>query len=155
MRGFGTLPIATSAIGGTLLYAGMFVLSVSVPVVIGASLVLAGAYGLAYLPPIFSKKKMAVVATGPHRIQVFSGGCKLCEETADIVEVGKCKDCRLEVLKVGEEKNGALVKQYNIISVPSIVIDGKIKVEWKPTFPWYCGDAFYAMLQARYPLKRS
>ncbi|MDV3293121.1 MAG: thioredoxin family protein [Nitrososphaerales archaeon] len=88
----------------------------------------------------------------PHRIQVFSGGCKLCEEAAEIVEIGKCKDCRMEVLSIDGRKTKPLMKRYSIGAVPSIVIDGKIKVVGIPTFPWLCGDGFYEMLERRYPL---
>jgi len=47
------------------------------------------------------------------------------------------------------------VKRYNITAVPSIVIDGKIKVVGVPTFPWFCGDEFYGMLERKYPLSAS
>ncbi len=88
----------------------------------------------------------------PHRIQIFSGGCKLCKDTADIVEIGKCKSCKTEVLDIASKANARLVKQYCITAVPSIVIDGKIKVVGVPTFPWFCGDEFYGMLESKYPL---
>lgn len=88
----------------------------------------------------------------PHRIQIFSGGCELCKHTADIVELGKCKDCMMEVLDVGNRDNAELVTRYHITAVPSIVIDGKIKVVGKPDFPWFCSKEFYAMLEKKYPL---
>ena len=88
-----------------------------------------------------------------HRIQIFSGGCKLCEDVAGIVEVGKCKDCKMEVLDVANKENAQLVERYDITVVPSIVIDEKIKVVGVPTFPWFCGDRFYAMLESMYPMK--
>jgi hypothetical protein len=93
-----------------------------------------------------------VIESLPHIIQIFSGGCDLCKETAEIVEVGKCKDCKMEVLDI--EKNRELAAQLNITSVPSIVVDGKIKVAGKPTFPWFCGDDFYKMLERKYPLRK-
>lgn len=88
----------------------------------------------------------------PHRIKVFSGGCELCEDAADIVELGKCKDCKMEVLSVGARENSALVKKYNVTAVPSIVIDEKIKVVGVPSFPWFCGEEFYSKLEREYPL---
>lgn len=91
----------------------------------------------------------------PHRIQIFSGGCKLCKDTMNIVEVGKCKDCGMEILDVNKKGNKELVRRYGITAVPSIVIDGKIKVVGLPTFPWFCGDEFYGMLEKQYPLKRT
>ncbi|MDV3278682.1 MAG: thioredoxin family protein [Nitrososphaerales archaeon] len=90
----------------------------------------------------------------PHRIQIFSGGCRLCEQAAEIIEVGKCKDCVMETLDVRDSKNGKLMRHYAISSVPSIVIDGRIKVAGVPDFPWFCGDEFYKILEGKYPLKR-
>ena len=156
MRGFGIIPLATSAIGGGLLYIGMFVLSMSVPVTIAASLTLGVSYGVAYVPSLTggTKRHSSIGGTGaPHKIQIFSAGCKLCSDTVDIVEVGKCKDCQMEVLGVDDGKNNGLLKQYDIGAVPSIVIDGRIKVVGKPVFPWFCGDDFYKMLETRFPLR--
>ncbi|MBI3858614.1 MAG: thioredoxin family protein [Thaumarchaeota archaeon] len=90
----------------------------------------------------------------PHTIQVFSGGCELCKAAAEIVEAGKCKDCKMEVLSVEDGKTKSLMKRYSIGAVPSIVIDGKIKVVGIPTFPWFCGDEFYRMLGNRYSLRQ-
>lgn len=89
----------------------------------------------------------------PHRIQIFSGGCGLCRDAVDMVEVGKCKDCEMEVLDVDDTRNSLLVKRLGITAVPSIVIDERTKVVGLPTFTWFCGDEFYKMLEERYPLK--
>lgn len=89
----------------------------------------------------------------PHLIQIFSGGCTLCKDVVDIVELGKCKDCKMEVLNVEDRENAELARRYGIMAVPSTVIDGKIKVVGKPTFPWFCGDKFYRMLEKKYPLR--
>ena len=61
----------------------------------------------------------------------------------------------MEVFDVASEGNAKLVKRYDINAVPSIVIDGKIKVVGIPTFPWFCGDEFYRMLERKYPLSAS
>jgi len=58
----------------------------------------------------------------------------------------------MEVLDVSSKENAKVVKRYNITAVPSIVIDGRIKVVGVPTFPWFCGDEFYRMLESKYPL---
>src|SRR5712691_9767499 len=58
----------------------------------------------------------------PHKIQIFSGGCKICKDTIGIVEIGKCRSCKMEVLDVASKENARLVKRYNITAVPSIVI---------------------------------
>lgn len=71
----------------------------------------------------------------------------------DIVELGKCQDCKMEVLRIDEREAEEPARRYDITAVPSIVIDGKIKVVGKPAFPWFCGDEFYATLERKYPLK--
>lgn len=72
-----------------------------------------------------------------------------------MVEVGRCKDCTLETLDVNDPKNKRLVREYGINAVPSIVIDGKIKVVGVPNFPWFCGDEFYRKLEREFPLVRA
>ena len=49
------------------------------------------------------------------------------------------------------ETNRKLVS-YDITSVPTIVIDGMIKVVGVPNFPWLCGEEFYKTLEEKYTL---
>ncbi len=44
------------------------------------------------------------------------------------------------------------IEKYKIRVVPTIVIDGQIKVEGIPDFPWFCGDEFYNMLREKFPI---
>lgn len=73
-----------------------------------------------------------------------------------MVEVGKCASCILieRDLSAPSAEALRLVTEYGIRSVPSIVIDGRIKVEGKPDFLWMCGDAFYERLERDFPLRR-
>ncbi|MDG6904068.1 MAG: thioredoxin family protein [Nitrososphaerota archaeon] len=91
--------------------------------------------------------------TMPHRIQVFTGGCELCRQTVDIVELGKCKGCKMDVMPIDAEGSKDLVNRYGINAVSSIVIGGRIKVVGKPMFPWYCGEEFYRKLEKEFPLR--
>jgi len=72
-----------------------------------------------------------------------------------MVEVGKCASCELIVHDMTRQprKHEARVRRYGIRAVPTVVIDGKIKVEGKPDFPWVCGDDFYSWLEKRYPMR--
>jgi len=74
-----------------------------------------------------------------------------------MVEVGKCASCVLVERNMAARDPDALrrAKEFDVRVVPTIVIDGKIKVEGRPNFPWICGDEFYAMLESRFPLSRS
>ncbi len=93
----------------------------------------------------------------PHVIEVFTAGCLLCRTALEMVEVGKCASCVLTERNLVTEDPLVLrkAKEFDVRVVPTIVIDGKIKVEGKPDFPWICGDDFYAMLESRFPLRRS
>ncbi len=72
-----------------------------------------------------------------------------------MVEMGKCASCVLieRDLAKPDAHVRRLVKEYGIRAAPTIVIDGKIKVEGKPDFLWMCGDDFYARLEMEFPLQ--
>jgi len=94
------------------------------------------------------------LSTVPHKIEIFSGGCHLCKKVVDIVTIGKCAGCQMDIINVKDQKDRRLA-EYGITSVPSIVIDGRIKVVGIPNFPWFCGDEFYKTLEEKYSLVRS
>ena len=72
-----------------------------------------------------------------------------------MVEEGKCASCVTVERNLAREPetHAERVRRYDIRAVPTIVVDGRIKVEGMPDFPWICGDAFYAWLERRYPLR--
>lgn len=90
----------------------------------------------------------------PHLIEVFTGGCSLCRKVVNIVTVGKCRDCIMRVFDIdsGDEEVKMKRKLYKITAVPTIVVDGRIKVVGVPDFPWFCGDDFYRFLEKNFPL---
>ena len=91
-----------------------------------------------------------------HVIEVFTANCPLCQSTLDMVEIGKCAGCiliRRDLASDDPEVHGR-VEEYDIRAAPTVVIDGKIKVEGKPDFLWMCGDEFYAMLAKKFPIRR-
>ncbi len=45
------------------------------------------------------------------------------------------------------------MKNYEIKSVLTVVIDGKIKMVGIPDFPWICSDDLYRRLEKKYPLE--
>jgi len=91
----------------------------------------------------------------PHVIEVFTAGCPLCRTTLDMIEVGKCASCVLieRDLTRGHPGDIERARSYGVRAVPTIIIDGRIKVEGEPDFPWLCGDDFYSMLETRFPLR--
>ena len=90
-----------------------------------------------------------------HTIEVFTAGCPLCRSALTAVEVGKCASCVVieRDLRAGSPEDRERAHAYGVRAVPTIVIDGRIKVEGTPDFPWMCSDAFYRELLAKYPLQ--
>ena len=88
------------------------------------------------------------------RIEVFTDDGPLSREVLDLIEIGKCGKCELVEWNVrrDSEAHREAAARYGVRTLPTIVIDGRIKVEGKPDFPWVCSDDFYRMLEERYPL---
>ncbi|TMI39914.1 thioredoxin family protein [Candidatus Bathyarchaeota archaeon] len=86
----------------------------------------------------------------PHKIVAFTGNCPLCNEVVDEIEAGKCAGCQLIVVNVAE--NRALAKEYDIKVVPTVIIDGEVRIEGKPDIPFVCSDETYLHFKSRYPL---
>ena len=90
-----------------------------------------------------------------HVIEIFSGGCYLCQRTIKIIETGKCYGCKMIVYDLNNvnEEIAKKIKEYKINSVPTIIIDGKIKIVGLPSFPWICDNEFYKYLEKNFSIK--
>ena len=68
-------------------------------------------------------------------IEVFTVGCPVCRETLELVQktVSSC-GCEVIERRCEGETCCALAKSYGIKALPSIVVDGKIAFEGRPTF---------------------
>lgn len=60
------------------------------------------------------------------KVEVFSAGCPVCDETVNLVNQIACGSCDVEVLDTREPDVAKLAREYGIKTVPSIVIDGKL-----------------------------
>lgn len=60
------------------------------------------------------------------RIEVFSAGCPVCDETINLVKQIACPSCEIEILDMREKDAAAKAEQYGIRSVPAVVVDGKL-----------------------------
>ena len=60
------------------------------------------------------------------KIEIFSAGCFVCDETVNMVKAVACPSCEIEVLDMRQAGVAAKAKQYGINSVPAIVVDGKL-----------------------------
>ncbi len=60
------------------------------------------------------------------KIEIFSAGCSVCDETIAMVNEVACEFCEIEVLNMQQADIAAKAKAYGVISVPAIVVDGKL-----------------------------
>ncbi len=72
-----------------------------------------------------------------HNVEVFTAGCHLCNEALEIVQKAKCEECTVTEYNIQEKCESEIclkkADEYGIRAVPTIVVDGKIAVEGKPT----------------------
>lgn len=60
------------------------------------------------------------------KIEVFSAGCSLCEETVRLVNSITCPSCEVSVLDMKDPDVASRAKTLGIRSIPAVVIDGKL-----------------------------
>ena len=60
------------------------------------------------------------------KIEVFSAGCAVCEDTIALINKIVCPSCEVEILDMHKADVAERARQYGIRSVPSVVIDGKL-----------------------------
>lgn len=70
-------------------------------------------------------------------IEVFTASCPLCKETLEIVERVKCPKCNLTEYNLFERCEDKVclekAKKYGIRAVPTVVVNGRIAVQGRPT----------------------
>ncbi len=86
----------------------------------------------------------------PHKIEVFSASCPICNRVVDEIEAGRCASCQLIVYNISE--NLELAKGYGVRVVPTMIIDSEVKIKGKPDIPFICSDETYAHFKEHYPL---
>ncbi len=59
------------------------------------------------------------------KIQVFSAGCPVCDETVQMVNRLACPSCEVDVLDMHDPDVAAQAEKLGIRSIPAVVIDGK------------------------------
>jgi len=69
-----------------------------------------------------------------HTIEVFTSGCSLCRETIEIVKEAKCPECTLTEYNILEKREYLeKARKFGVKAVPSIVVDGELAIQGKPT----------------------
>ena len=60
------------------------------------------------------------------KIEVFSAGCPVCEQTVELIKRIACESCDVTVLDMHDAEVASRAKKLSITSVPAIVVDGKL-----------------------------
>ncbi len=60
------------------------------------------------------------------RIEIFSAGCPVCEETVALVNDIACPSCEISVLDMNDTAVAERARSLGIKSVPAVAIDGTL-----------------------------
>ena len=60
------------------------------------------------------------------KIEVFSAGCAVCDDTIALINRIACPSCEVEILDMHKQDVAKKAKRYGIRSVPAVVVDGKL-----------------------------
>ncbi len=60
------------------------------------------------------------------KVEVFSAGCGLCDETIALVRSLACGSCEVTVHDMKQPEVALKAKGYGVRSVPAVVVDGKL-----------------------------
>lgn len=60
------------------------------------------------------------------KVEIFSAGCGVCDETVELVKQIACESCEIEVLDMQQDEVAKRAKEYGIKTVPTVVVDGKV-----------------------------
>ena len=96
-----------------------------------------------------------VIKQQHHTIEIFSANCPLCKHIIDEIQIGKCEGCNQTVYDINNitDEIKSKMRDYGIKSVPTTIIDSKIKIVGIPDFPWICSEDLYKRLEKDYLLK--
>lgn len=60
-----------------------------------------------------------------HKIEVFSAGCSVCDDTVALINRIACPSCEVLILDMHKSETAEKARRYGIRSVPAVVVDGK------------------------------
>lgn len=60
------------------------------------------------------------------KIEIFSAGCPVCQETIEMVQNMACSDCEVSVLDMSDPAVAGRARSLGIKSVPTVSINGKL-----------------------------
>lgn len=64
--------------------------------------------------------------TNNRKVEVFSAGCPVCDDTVKLVQSIACPSCDVTVLDMNDSAVASRAKSLGVQRVPAIAIDGKL-----------------------------
>ncbi len=68
----------------------------------------------------------------PMDIEIFTGGCHLCEETVSMVKSVMGPMCSLRIYNLVKNEGREMAENYGVTAVPTIIGNGQKMFEGKP-----------------------
>jgi len=66
------------------------------------------------------------MAVNKRKVEVFSAGCGLCDETIALVQRLACDSCEVTVHDMKKSDVATKARGYGVENVPAVVVDGKL-----------------------------
>ncbi len=60
------------------------------------------------------------------KIEAFSAGCPVCENTIEVANRIACPSCEVEMFDMRKSEVVARARHYGVKTVPAVVVDGKL-----------------------------
>lgn len=60
------------------------------------------------------------------KIEIFSAGCPVCQDTIELVKRLACQSCEVAVLDMSKRDVAQRAKQLGVRSVPAVAINGQL-----------------------------
>ncbi len=60
------------------------------------------------------------------KIEIFSAGCPLCQETEELVSQLTCSSCEVSVIDMHDPVGASRAMELGVHSVPAVAIDNKL-----------------------------
>lgn len=60
------------------------------------------------------------------KVEIFSAGCPVCQETIDLVSRLACTSCEISVLDMKNSDTAQRAKELGVRSVPAVAINGQL-----------------------------
>ena len=64
--------------------------------------------------------------TAIRKIEIFSAGCAICEDTVALINRIACPSCEVEILDMHKPEVAEKARAYGVRSIPAVAVDGRL-----------------------------